>query len=324
MKYSRSDAKAHSRANMRGVWAAIPYPFTHDGDLDEVGLRANIRRYIDNKLLDGIFCGHFMSEFWALTIGERRRAAEIVVDEVADAVPVVVQTGHHSAHESIALTRHAEQIGATYAALGNPYFLAHTDEGVYGYFKYISDRTEIGLLISNTAYTGISLSPELINRLADLENVVAVKNPQPLNHTLETVRLAGDRIVVSDPDERNWLMLMTHFGFRLYMASPAPYVLQRPGHTPIKDYTAMAMDGDCAQAAVTAYDLEPARRVMDRWLAQPWVTRQVMPIAYLKAWCELMGMSAGPVRSPLEQVTEEERRRLRGDLVRVGLLEADA
>jgi 4-hydroxy-tetrahydrodipicolinate synthase len=313
MNCSRSEAKAYARANMRGVWAAIPYPFDANLELDEAGLRSNIRHYLDNHPLDGIFCGHFMSEFWSLTVAERRRAAEIVVDEVAGRVPVVVQTGHHSAHESVELTRHAEKIGATYAALGNPYFFAHTSGGIYEYFKHISDRTEIG----------ISLSPELINRLADLENIVAVKNPQPLNHTLETLRLAGDRVVVSDPDERNWLMLMTHFGFRLYTSSPVPYLLQRSGYTPLKDYTAMAVDGDPAKAAVLAYAMEPARTVMDRWLHQPWATRRVMPIAYLKAWCELMGMAGGSVRPPLAQVTAEERERLQADLIRVGLLGAD-
>lgn len=322
MKYDRSQAKGYAREHMQGVWAAIPYPF--DGDeLDEGGLRRNIRHYIDNELLDGIFCGHFMSEFWALTVAERRRAAEIVVDEVADAVPVVVQTGHHSAKESVELTHHAEGIGATYAALGNPYFLANTDEGVYEYFRYISDRTDIGILISNTAYTGISLAPAMIDRLADLENVVAVKNPQPLNHTLEVVRIAGDRIVVSDPDERNWLMLLTRFGFRLYTSSPVPYILQAPGYTPVKDYTAMAMRGEVDEAARLAYSIEDSRKVMDKWFNRPWATRRVMPLAYLKAWCDLMGMVGGEVRPPLEQVTPAERAELEQDVAAVGLLGGD-
>jgi 4-hydroxy-tetrahydrodipicolinate synthase len=323
VNYSRSDAKAYAREHMRGVWAAIPYPFDAAGDLDEAGLRRDLRRYVDHELLDGIFCGHFMSEFWALTLEERRRAAEIVVDEVASAVPVVVQTGHHSARESVALTHHVQEIGATYAALGNPYFMASEQQGIYEYFREISEQTDIGLLISNTAYTGISLSPELLNRLADLENVVAVKNPQPLNHTLETVRLAGDRLVVADPDERHWLMLLSEFGFRLYTSSPGPYLLQQPGHTPIKDYTALALRGEVAEAATLAYSLEAARNVYDKWLHRPWVTRRVMPIAYLKAWAEAIGMTGGPVRTPLVAVTDDERQELHADLDRVGLLSGE-
>ncbi len=94
LPYKRSDAKSYARANLQGVWGAIPYPFTPDDELDEQGLRRNIRYYIDNKLLDGIYCGHFMSEFWALTTGERKRAAEIVLDECRGGVPLMVHTGH--------------------------------------------------------------------------------------------------------------------------------------------------------------------------------------------------------------------------------------
>lgn len=319
MLYTRSNAKEYARENMTGIWAAIPYPFTAELELDEAGLRSNVRYYIENDLLDGIFCGHFMSEFWSLTLDERRRAAEAVVEEAAGRVPVVVQTGHHSAWETVSLTHHAEGIGATYAALGNPYFMVSSEEGIFDYFKVISDRTDIGFLISNTGYTGVNLSPELLDRLADLENIVAVKNPQPLEHTLETLRLAGDRLVVSDPDERKWLSLMTEHGLRLYMASPAPYVVQYPGHTPIKDYTRLALDGDIDGASAIAGTLGAQRDLMDKWLHAPWGDSKLMPIAYLKAWTEAMGMVAGPVRPPLPQIEAATRSELLTDLERVGL-----
>src|ERR1700719_810146 len=198
-RYSRADAKSYARKNMRGVWGAIPYPFTSDDELDERGLRSNIRYCIDNKLLDGIYCGHFMSEFWALTTEERKRAAEIVVDECRGDIPVMVHTGHTSVKESVELSHHAERTGADYLAVGNPYFIAYDEAQIYDYFHYISERTEAGILITNTGYTGIVLTPEMINRLADLENVVAVKNSPKLPHTLETLRLACDRIIVSSP-----------------------------------------------------------------------------------------------------------------------------
>jgi 4-hydroxy-tetrahydrodipicolinate synthase len=319
-RYSRSDAKSHARANLRGVWGAIPYPFTHDDELDEQGLRRNIRYCIDNKLLDGIYCGHFMSEFWALTTEERKRAAEIVVDECRGRIPVVVHTGHTSVKESVELSRHAERIGADYLAIGNPYFMAYDESQIYDYFRYISDRTEAGILITNSGYTGIVLSPEMINRLADLENVVAVKNSPKMSHTLETLQLVGDRIIVSHPDERNWFPLMVEYGCRLYMSSASPYILQKPGYTPIKDYTALVLENKTGEAASIARRLDPARQVFDKWLRDPWPARRLMPIAYLKAWCDLMGMVGGPVRPPLLQATQAEREALQQDLTSVGLI----
>ena len=323
LRYSRSDAKSYARANLRGVWGAIPYPFTPGDELDEQGLRRNIRYCIDNKLLDGIYCGHFMSEFWALTTEERKRAAEIVVDECrgsSSGVPVMVHTGHTSIKESVELSHHAERIGADYLAVGNPYFMAYDDDQVYDYFRYISERTRVGILITNTGYTGIVLSPEMINRLADLENVVAVKNSPKMPHTLETLRLVSDRIIVSSPDERIWYSLMTEHSCRLYMSSAAPFLLQKPGQTPIKDYTSLVFQGQIEEAAVIAKSIELARKVFEKWLRDPWPARRLIPIAYLKAWADLLGMVGGPVRPPLQQVTTAEREELRHDLATVGLL----
>ncbi len=319
-RYSRSNAKSFARANLRGVWGAIPYPFTPDDTLDEPALRSNIRYYIDNRLLDGIYCGHFMSEFWALTTEERRRAAEIVVDECGDGVPVMVHVGHTSVEESVALAHHAQHIGADYLAIGNPYFMAYSDEQVYSYFRYIAERADAPILITNTGYTGITLSPELINRLADLDTIVGVKNSPRMPHTLEVLRLAGDRVLVSHPDERNFFQLMVEHGSRLYMSSASPFLIQKPGYTLIKDYYALALEGRVDEAAAVARRLDPARDVFDKWLRDPWPQRRVMPIAYLKAWSEMLGMVGGAVRLPLQQITPQEREELHQDLVNAGLL----
>jgi 4-hydroxy-tetrahydrodipicolinate synthase len=320
VRYTRSEAKAYARTNLCGIWGAFPYPFTADDELDEVGLRRNLRYSIDNNLVDGVYCGHFMSEFWALTTEERKRAAEIVIDECRGRVPVVVHTGHTSVKESIELSHHAECSGADYLAIGNPYFMAYDDEQIFDYFRAISDHTDAGILITNTGYTGVLLSPEMINRLADLENVIAVKNSASMEHTLEVLRLAGDRILVSHPGEGHWFRLMIDCGLRLYMSSAAPFTLQKPGYTPIKDYTALVLTGKIIEAAVIAESLAPARKLFEKWLREPWLARRVMPIAYLKAWCDLLGMTGGPVRSPLLQVTSAEREALRVDLLSVGLI----
>jgi len=319
--YSRSNAKSYARVNLQGIWGAIPYPFTSDDELDETGLRSNLRYYLDNQLLDGIYCGHFMSEFWALTSQERKRAAEIAVDECLGRVPVMVHTGHTSVKESIELSHHAQRIGADYLAVGNPYVIAHADEQIYSYFRAISDSTELGILITNTSYTGITLSPQLISRLADLENIIAVKNAPKMEHTLETIRLVGDRIIVSHPDERTFFSLMRDQGSRLYMSSASPFLIQKPGWTPIKDYTALVLDNRIEEASVIAQSLDPVRQVFDKWMRDPWPTRRLMPIAYLKSWSDMMGMVGGSVRPPLLPITDAEHEELRQDLLRVGLLE---
>ena len=92
--------------------------------------------------------------------------------------------------------------------------------------------------------------------------------------------------------------------------------------TPIKDYSALVLEKRREEAAVIARSLEAARQVFDKWMRDPWPMRRVMPIAYLKAWCDLMGgMVGGQVRPPLVPITEEERAELRQDLASVGLIE---
>lgn len=322
MHYERSEAKAYAREHMAGLWAAITYPFDSNNEIDEAGLRSNIDYMVENQLVDGLFCGHFMSEFWSLTLEERKRAAEITVDQIDHRVPVVVQTGHHALKETLGLTKHAAEIGAEFIAIGNPYFLYKNDDAIVDYFMAIADASDLGILVSNTSYTGISLSPEVVNRLADHEMIVAVKNPQPLAHTMETLRLAGDRVIVSDPDEGNLFMLMAHFGFTLYTSSPAPYLCQRPGYTPIRNYMQLVRDGKLAEASELSYSLEPIRRAYRKWFEAPWHQRGELPIAYVKVWSELMGMTGGPVRQPLTPLTDSERAGLLTELKSLGLVDS--
>jgi 4-hydroxy-tetrahydrodipicolinate synthase len=106
------------------------------------------------------------------------------------------------------------------------------------------------------------------------------------------------------------------------MSSAAPYLIQKPGYTPLKDYTELVMQGRNEEAAIINQSLEPARAIFNKWLRDPWPARRVMPIAYLKTWAELLGMVGGAVRPPLLQITDGEREELRQDLIDIGLLQA--
>src|SRR5262245_14980224 len=114
MDYRRGEAKAAARAQFRGIWAAITTPFGPDLAVDEAGLRRNMRHLTDTLGVDGVFCTGVMGEFWSLTTDERRRIVEIVVAEARGKCRVIAHTGHHSAHETVELTRHAQSTGADF------------------------------------------------------------------------------------------------------------------------------------------------------------------------------------------------------------------
>lgn len=319
MRYRRSEAKAYAREHMKGLWAAIPYPFTPDDELDEAGLRRNLRTMADDLKIDGVFCGGLVGEVWALTKEERKRGLEIVVDECRDAMQVIAHTGASSVKEAVELTLHAQAIGADYAIMINPYPVTRTDEMAYRFFEYVDARVDIGVSLFNSGVGGFTLSPQLVDRLADLETIIAIKNAQPESHTMEVRRLAGDRIVVMNPSEENWLVSKGEFGQQAMNSEPTMYLYQTPSRRPVRDYTDLLDRGDKDEAARVWRSLWPVREVYKRWIGGPWERQGLVNIQFVKAWMDTMGMIGGPVRPPLLPATPEQRERLSAELAAAGL-----
>ncbi len=314
-----SAAKRFARETVRGLWIAIPTPFSPDGEhVDEETLERSVEHYVDGLRVDGIFCGGVMGEFWALTLDERKRVHEIVHRQVAGRVPVMVQVGHHSLHDTIALSRHATEHGIELGIAMNPYFPPHLpDELVMAYYAKLDEATELPLFLFNTPYSGTELSVDLIVRLAELDIVCGIKNPRPRAHLLELLRRAGDRVIVTDAAEGEWLELHTDHGMQALMSTPALALYQRPGDLPVRDYTALADAGELDAAREIAGSLAPMRSAFQRWMRDPWAEHRVIPIAYLKAWLAHIGLPQGPVREPLLPLTREQTAALHGDLDRV-------
>jgi 4-hydroxy-tetrahydrodipicolinate synthase len=316
-----SPAKEFARATVRGLWLAIPTPFTAGAHrVDEDLLAASVEHYVEGLRVDGIFCGGVMGEFWALSLAERKRVHELVHAQVAGRVPVMAQVGHHSIADSIALCARARERGIELGVAMNPYFPPDPPaEQVVAYYAALDAATDLPLFLFNTPYSGTSLSLELIERLAELDIVCGIKNPRGREHLLELQRRVGDRIVVTDAAEGAWLELHAEHGFQALMSTPALALYQRPGDLPVREYTDLADAGDLAGARRVSARLDPARAAFERWMRDPWTEQRVIPIAYLKAWLERMGLPQGPVRPPLVPLTREQTAALHRDLDRLEL-----
>jgi len=322
MKYRRSEAKDAARAQFRGVWAAITTPFTPEGELDEAGLRRNMRYYTGALAIDGIFCTGTMGEYWALTKEERKRVVEIVVEEAKGKCLTIPHTGHHSAEETIDLTRHAHEVGADFAIVINPHFPAAkaNDAMLYEWFRRVADNVDIGLWMFDTRYSGTSLSVELTGRIAELENVCGIKCSRPPEHYAAVKRRCADSIVMSHPSETHLLGLMRDHGQRVHMSSATPYLLQTATWRPMRDYVELALEGRFDEAGKAAAELEPLRQCVEKWVNGPWDKNAIIGIAAIKAWSEMLGMAAGPVRTPLLDMTSDEKQAMRADLEQAGFL----
>jgi 4-hydroxy-tetrahydrodipicolinate synthase len=310
MEYTKSEAKAYCMQHMKGVWAALTTPFKPDGELDEEGLRTNVRRCIDELQIDGFFCSGLMGEYWSLTPQERRRVDRIVSEEAHGTAQVIAHTAHHNIREAVELSQHAEEAGATYVIMINPVYGAHEDDEIYLYFETIAKQLDIGLSLFNQPKSGIALSPELIERLCDIENICCVKNAVPdINHSVEVRRRVGDRIVVSDPDEARWFV---------NLASPTPYLYQVPGYLPMREYTDLTLAGKLEEASQKNFELEPLRALRRKYFTTGPNGRTT---AYLKEWTRLLGMAAGEPRPPVVPLTDRQREQFREDLAATGLLD---
>ena len=317
-----SPAKALAREKVRGLWIAIPTPFTAGGrHVDEEALAASVDHYVDGLEVDGIFCGGVMGEFWALSMEERERVHELVAQRVGGRVPVMTQVGHHALPDAARLCEHALANGIDFGIAMNPYYPPSPPADlVKAWYEALAAASPLPMFLFNTMYAGYTLSPELVAELAKLDTVCGIKNPQPMEHLLRVQRLAGEDIVVTDASERHWLRLHTEHGFQALMSTPALALYQRPGHLPIAEYTRLADAGDVEGARALSTRLEPARDVFDRWMRAPWLERGVIPIAQLKAWLGLLGLPQGPVRPPLVPLTRDEGAALARDLDAAGLL----
>lgn len=319
---SDSNSKAFARSTVKGLWIAIPTPFSADGaEVDVETLGQSVEFYISKLQVEGIFCGGVMGEFWALTMDERRRVQEAVARQAAGRVPIMAQVGHHAVQEAIELANHAADSGVEFGIAMNPYYppnLPYTE--VRAYYEALAERTALPLFLFNTPYSGASLSIDQIADLAEIDSICGIKNPRGLDHLLAVQARVGDRIVVADAIEREWLDLHTQHGFQALMSTPALALYQTPGKLPIVDYTRLADAGDTAAARQVSETLAPHRAIFEKWMRRPWLEESVIPIAHLKAWLALLGLPQGPVRAPLRPLTEHEQHELRRDLETLELI----
>lgn len=303
MKYSRLDAKDHARANMKGIWAAALNPFNDDFSFNEAGLRANIRHWVDELGIAGLFIAGKQGEFFSMSLDERKRNFEIAVEETAGKAGTIMSCSDQNFDTVIELARHAEAVGADYIVVHAPilHFVSDQDDTVYEYYKAICEKVNIGIAMWSHPDSGYLMSPELCARVAELPNIVAIKYSVPRPMYVQLTKMVGDRILVSTASEEEWLDNILELGWQLYLCSSPPYLLQTAKDRRMHDYTQAALAGDAERARTISASLDPVRKALRG-------TRPGgKPQAHQKYWQELLGQVGGPVRPPLLQLTDAER-----------------
>jgi 4-hydroxy-tetrahydrodipicolinate synthase len=190
------------RTNFTGVGTALVTPFTKTGDLDEQGVRRLGRRQIDAGV-------HFLvplgttGENPTLTLAERIRIVEILVDEAGGDVPILAGAGGYNTREVVHLADEMRKAGASGLLSVTPYYNKPTPDGLVQHYRAIADSTPLPIVVYNVpARTGVNIDVATLVRLAAIPNVIGVKEASGnMSQVCEVCRaVPADFIVLSGDD----------------------------------------------------------------------------------------------------------------------------
>lgn len=185
------------RTNFRGIYVIVVTPFTDTLELDEAALRATVRFSLDAGV-HGLVANALASEGGYLSEPERRRAAEIVVEEAKGKVPAIIAVSAPHYRIAADYARHAESIGADAIMALPPILHPATVPDIRTYYQEISKATSLPLVLQNAMGPGATtMSAALLAELVQtLPNARFVKEETgyPAQTAGEIIRLAGDKL----------------------------------------------------------------------------------------------------------------------------------
>jgi 4-hydroxy-tetrahydrodipicolinate synthase len=287
-----------------GALSALITPF-RDSEVDEKAFRDLIEWQIQAGV-DGIVpCGS-TGESATLSHDEHERVIEIAVAQARRRVPVIAGTGSNATAEAIRLTAHARKVGADGALMISPYYNKPTQEGIYQHYKAVAAAVDIPIVVYNIpGRTGSHIAPETLARLAEIKQIVAVKEASGLmDQTSDILRLCGDRLAILSGDDSLTLPIMA-LGGKGVIATISN-VMPREIH----ELAAAGLTGDFAHAREIHYRMLPLMRAL-------FVETNPIPI---KQACAFMGRCQNEVRLPLVPMTAGPAERLRGVMKELRLI----
>ena len=288
-----------------GVMVAIVTPF-RGGGVDEEAYRRLIDHLIDNGINGIVPCGT-TGESPTLSHDEHKRVVEIAVEQVKGRVPVLAGTGSNSTREAIDLTIHAKEAGADGALLVSPYYNKPTQTGLFEHFSAIAEAVHpFPLVLYNIpGRTGVNILPETMARLANVENIVGVKEATgDLGQMARTIEVCPPDFLVTSGDDNLTLPLLA-IGGRGVISVAAQVMPRR-----MADMYQAFTGGDLLETRKIFFELMPLFRAM-------FLETNPIPV---KTAMALMGWCEPDLRLPLAPLSNENLGKLKAVLTGYGLI----
>jgi 4-hydroxy-tetrahydrodipicolinate synthase len=291
-------------SNWSGVGTALVTPFTAAGDLDESALRALVERQVQGGVQFVVPCGT-TGEAPTLSRDERDAVVSITVEVVDGRIPVLAGVGGYDTAEVASLARAAERLGVQGLLSVTPYYNKPTQEGLFQHYTTIAGRTALPIIVYNVpGRTGCNVEPKTLARLAEVPNIVGVKEASGnMQQMCEVCRAVPRGFSVLCGDDALTLPLMAVGGRGVISVASnlVPDRMARMVHAALSD------------------DFAAARREHDALLPLMLVNFVESNPIPVKAALAMLGLCQPVYRLPMVPPTEQSAARIRQALADAGL-----
>jgi 5-dehydro-4-deoxyglucarate dehydratase len=279
------------RSKLHGVIAFPVTPFKKDLTLDREGLRNNLERLLEHPICAVIAAGG-TGEMYSLTPPEHLQVVQTTLEAVRGRVPVLTAVGF-SQQLAVQMAEQSAKAGVDGILAFPPYYPNADDEGMWHYYRSISEATHLGMLIY--ARDWVNFGPNFVERLCDIPNLIAWKDG------------LGDIL--------RYQMIINRIGDRLHWIggagddlAPAYYSLGIRTYTSSIANFAPKLSVEIHETA-TRHEAEHLNRLMSDYVAPHYAfraRRKGYEVSVVKSIMDIVGLTGGPVRPPLVNVGEKE------------------
>ncbi|MHC4532753.1 MAG: 4-hydroxy-tetrahydrodipicolinate synthase [Planctomycetota bacterium] len=286
-----------------GAMVALVTPF-QEGEIDF----QTLDELIDFQLaggIDAIVPVGTTGECPTLSHDEHKQVIERVVQAVGGQVPVIAGAGSNSTAEAIDFTEFSKKVGADATLQVGPYYNKPTQEGFYQHFKAIAEEVDLPMVLYNIpGRCAAGMTPETIARLAEIENIVAVKEATgSLDQASEIADRCDITIISGDDSLTLPLASIGGKGVISVVANIVP--------TDVKAMTDLILEGDLVSARQWHKKLFS--------LCKSMLTLATNPIP-IKAAMAMLNMASEELRLPMTPLEEDKKAILKQTLEDYGLL----
>lgn len=287
----------------RGSGVAIVTPFEND-EINYKKLEELIEWHISEKTDAIIICGT-TGEASTLSDQEKKDVIKFTVQRVNGRIPVIAGTGCNNTKASIELSRWAENIGADGLLIITPYYNKTTQLGCIEHFKAIAASVTIPIVIYNVpSRTGLNILPETLKVLADIKNIVAIKEASDdIVQIANIARLCKDKLDIYSGNDNQIIPIMSLGG--VGVISVVANILPRDTH----DICEKFLSGDIYGALQLQLKILPL-------ISALFVETNPIPI---KTAMNLMWMDVGNLRLPLVPMAPKNLELLKSELQNYGI-----